>query len=86
MKKEKLKAKVSEILWNDWDPIGINDSKECRDEYDCYVQSITNLLINGTDLIKLKNRLHQHCNLDMGMNKDKVVHSNVARKLLDLMK
>ena len=46
MTKSELKKKynaihrtISEILWIDWDPIGINDLAP-RDEYDDYVPEI----------------------------------------------
>ncbi len=35
--------KIDEILWFDWDPIGINDIDDARDEYESYVTEIFNL-------------------------------------------
>jgi hypothetical protein len=45
---------IDEILWNDWDPIGINEYKEeARDEYQSYLPKIFNLKIDnaGKELI-----------------------------------
>jgi hypothetical protein len=38
--------KIDEILWQDWDPIGINDMSDARDEYDGYVSQLFNLKKN----------------------------------------
>ena len=35
---------VSDILWNDWDPIGVSSFSNARDEYDAYVMPICRLL------------------------------------------
>jgi len=39
--------KIDDILWYDWDPIGINDMAP-RDEYQSYTPQIFNLLKTGT--------------------------------------
>ena len=35
--------KIDEILWFDWDPIGVNDIDDARDEYEGYVPEIFNI-------------------------------------------
>lgn len=40
--------KIDEILWQDWDPIGINDMSDARDEYDGYVSQLFNLKKSGS--------------------------------------
>ena len=35
---------LSVVLYEDWDPIGINDVPECKDEYDWYLDPIRSLL------------------------------------------
>src|SRR5690554_4253656 len=47
-KYKELYQKVDEILWNDWDPIGVNDIAP-RDEYQSYTPTIFNLIKNGAD-------------------------------------
>jgi hypothetical protein len=39
-----LTAAVKKILWEDWDPIGVNHSDHGQDEYDAYVIPICRLL------------------------------------------
>lgn len=48
--------KIDDILWIDWDPIGINDVAP-RDEYQSYVPEIFRLKKNGADRIEIAERL-----------------------------
>jgi hypothetical protein len=45
-----LHEKVRTILLRDWDPIGVNDLPEAQDEYDSYVQPISEMLKQGKDV------------------------------------
>lgn len=55
--KRKLKGKelelyssVKRILWKDWDPIGVfEDNSEWDDEYDSYVPTVFDMLIDNRD-------------------------------------
>ncbi len=40
---------IDEILFNDWDPIGVNEFEDARDEYHDYVSEIIILKISGAD-------------------------------------
>lgn len=40
---------IAAILWNEWDPIGINDIAP-RDEYNSYISEILQLLKNGASI------------------------------------
>ncbi len=55
--KELYKA-IDEILWNDWDPIGVNDSAP-RDEYQSYTPTIFSLKIYGADIETIAKKLHE---------------------------
>lgn len=46
MEKE-LTAEVDRILWEEWDPIGVNDLSENRDEYSSYVPAVVEKLRKG---------------------------------------
>jgi len=50
LEQKKLYKLIDEILWNDWDPIGINDTEEARDEYQSYTPQIFSLRINNSDI------------------------------------
>jgi hypothetical protein len=42
-----IAAKVGEILYYIWDPIGVAGVPEARDEYDGYVPQVVRMLIDG---------------------------------------
>ena len=37
---------IHDVLWNDWDPIGVNDAAP-EDEYDSYICGVYRLLASG---------------------------------------
>jgi hypothetical protein len=43
-----LKQEISRILWEVWDPIGVNSFPEARDEYVGYVNDVYTMLIQGS--------------------------------------
>jgi len=43
-----VQQKIREVLFNEWDPIGVNDYAP-SDEYDAYIGGIYRLLASGTD-------------------------------------
>jgi hypothetical protein len=69
-KKEKeLYSRVARILWKDWDPIGVyNEEDEWDDEYNSYVPSILNLLLEGRDEYKISNHLTMLVVENMGLS------------------
>ena len=89
-KKEKaaqIQESIRQILFNDWDPIGINDFAP-DDEYDSYVGGIYRLLASGADEYKIVERLHQYETMSMGLKSNlKSSHErlkSVAEKLTKL--
>ena len=53
-----LYKSVDEILWNDWDPIGVNDIAP-RDEYQSYVPEIFSMLIHNKTEKEIAARLYK---------------------------
>ena len=47
---------IDEILWNEWDPLGVNDMEEARDEYQSYTPQVFSLKLNNRD----KETIAQH--------------------------
>ena len=41
------RARVREVLMQDWDPIGVRDAPEAQDEYDSYAAHIYTLLVTS---------------------------------------
>ncbi len=77
---------VSDILFREWDPIGVNDNDLCRDEYDGYVPGLVHFLLSGADEYKLASWLSRVQRDSMGMSViDEERHRRVARRLLDLL-
>lgn len=62
-----LYKKIDDILWYDWDPIGINDIAP-RDEYQGYVPEIFNLKKLGANRQEIAERLFKLETENMGMS------------------
>ena len=77
----KIQESIRQILWNDWDPIGINDSGP-DDEYDSYVGGIYRLLACGTSEYQVIERLYQLETVSMRLNGDRIRLQKVAEKLM----
>ena len=58
--------KIDDILWFDWDPIGINDIAP-RDEYQAYVPEIFGLVKAKANRQEIAHRLHNLETENMGM-------------------
>jgi len=59
MKEQKDFCKeIDEILWNDWNPIGLNNTAP-RDEYQGYTPTILKLKNNGADKETIAKTLHE---------------------------
>jgi hypothetical protein len=91
-KKEKaleIQQSIRNILFYDWDPIGINDLNPdeysgADDEYDSYVSSIYRLLASGGSEYQIIERLYQFETASMGMNGNRERLKSVAEKLMKL--
>jgi hypothetical protein len=75
--------KLDDILWNDWDPIGINDSAP-RDEYSGYVAGIFKLKKENADRIKIGKRLLELETNSMGVRGNLDNCLIVADKILNV--
>lgn len=86
-KRDQLLNAVQEILFHEWDPIGVNSNELCRDEYDSYAPTICQLLQDGVDECKLATHLGQLQRNSMGMSIiDEELHRRVARRLISLVR
>ena len=82
----RLLPDVKDILFREWDPIGVNDNELCRDEYDGYVPGLVQALLAGADEHKLAAWLRRVQSESMGMSViDEELHRRVARRLLGLL-
>ena len=86
-KPDQLLLRVQDVLFREWDPIGVNHYEQCRDEYDSYAPTICRWLREDVDEWKLADHLSQLQRVTMGMSViDEELHRRVARRLLSLVK
>ena len=86
MKKSKLWIKIDKLLWEEWDPIGVNACGGLDDEYSSYVPSIIKLVEERADEFKIAKLLYQHANVNMGLQSALERHIEIAKKLRNLIK
>ena len=79
-----LMSRVRQVLLADWDPIGIRDVPQARDEYDGYAATIVGMLAGGASLAELSDRLVEMEVDSMGLKGDSERARVVARKLWNL--
>jgi hypothetical protein len=85
-KDDRLLSAVREVLWRQWDPIGVNTYEVCHDEYDSYAPILCRLIRDGADEYKLAAHLSQLQRVSMGLSRiDEDLNRNVARTLLALL-
>ena len=84
MNKKERWTKVNKILWEEWDPMGVNDYGGSDDEYRGYVPSIIKLLEDNADESRIAKLLHQHANVNIGLSTDLTDHLEIAKKLKKL--
>lgn len=81
MNSKELWKEVDRILWEEWDPIGVNDYGGPDDEYRSYVPSIVKLIQENADEIKIRKQLHQHANVNMGLSSSLDSHAETSERL-----
>jgi hypothetical protein len=85
-KPDELLLAVRDVLFREWDPIGVNGNELCRDEYDSYAPTICRWLREGVDEHKLAAHLSQLQRASMRMSDiDADLDRRVARRLLSLI-
>ena len=58
---------IDEILWKDWDPIGVSSMGAPRDEYNTYVPQVFKLAIEDAAPLKIAEYLHRVVTERMGL-------------------
>jgi len=79
-----LYKQIDEILWNDWDPIGINDCEEARDEYYGYLPHVWRFKIMNADAETIAEYLIKVETDRMGLFGNIENCRNVANKIVTL--
>lgn len=82
-KYKELYQKIDEILWTDWDPIGVNDIAP-RDEYQGYTPTIFNLIKKNSDKETIAQKLFDFETQNMGLFGNIEHCRQVAEKIINL--
>ena len=75
---------VRGIFLDEWDPIGVRDVPQARDEYDEYLLPIAKMLVGGTTIAEISSRLLQIEREAFGLKGDTDRASRVAIRLMSL--
>jgi len=73
---------INEILWRDWDPIGIPGTVGSLDEYQMYLPQVFQLALAG-DRARIADYLFTVATERMGLTTQPNQHLAVADKILD---
>jgi hypothetical protein len=77
-----LYKKIDDILWIDWDPIGVNEIEDARDEYHNYVSELFDLANSGAKKEEIADRLYKLETGQMGLFGSRDRCNKVADKIL----
>ncbi len=80
-----IQDSIRQVLFRDWDPIGVNDNPKLADEYDSYIAPVYRILSGSRsedDLIECLYRA-EHDQIGTGCESPEQLRP-VARKLLAL--
>ena len=79
-----MRDEVRRILVADWDPIGVGDVPQARDEYDEYLPPLLGMLASGTSVRKLSSYLLKIERDSLGLEGDPDRANRVATRLLNI--
>jgi hypothetical protein len=77
-----LYKKIDEILWIDWDPLGVNEIEDARSEYHHYVPELFDLANSGAEIEEIADRLYKLETGQMGLYGSRERCGKVANKIL----
>lgn len=77
---------IDKILWQDWDPIGINGEISARNEYSQYVNVVYSLKMNGKELIEIADYLFKSQKENLGIEGNLNFCIEIAHKIIDIKK
>ena len=75
---------IDEILWKDWDPIGIHGNTDARDEYYAYLPIVFNMALKNASTNEIAQYLHKVADGSMGLKSDINSHMATAEKIVQL--
>jgi len=79
----KLYKSIDEILWFDWDPIGINKIGP-REEYQGYAPQVYRLKVNGAGKTEIAKHLDEMVTERIGLESNMEFSERIAEKIVEL--
>jgi len=76
--------RLDEILWNDWEPIGVSGIEEARDEYYAYLPEVFHMVLEAAPTSRIAAYLHWVATERMGLESSLNDHMALADKIHDL--
>jgi hypothetical protein len=83
-KQKELYIAIARILWEDWDPIGVNEFPEANDEYEGYTPSIFCLVVDHAEKETIALKLHAFEKINMGLPGDVEHCLEIAEKIISV--
>jgi|tagenome__1003787_1003787.scaffolds.fasta_scaffold20497959_2 hypothetical protein len=81
----RIQDSIRQVLYNDWDPLGINDYPSTVDEYDDYIAPIYRILVGSRSCDEVAETLRRLAIEKMGVSAGGTEKlDSVAKKLLRL--
>lgn len=81
-KDKQLLQRIDEVLHYRWDPLGVSDTPEARDEYESYVPRVFQLLKATTDGNDVADYLHWTNTEQMGVGANRKRDAEIVDLLL----
>ena len=75
---------IDQILWEDWDPIGINKYENTRDEYYSYLPIVFRLTLENATELQIAEYLYKCVTENIGLASSIELNINVAKKIVQL--
>ncbi len=80
-----IQNSIRQVLFGEWDPIGVNDNPKLADEYDSYIAPIYQILTGSRSEAELVAFLERTERQTIGVSSESNDHAQrVARRLLSL--
>ncbi len=79
---KELNQRIDEILYYEWDPIGVSDEPCARAEYSSYTMTILKYVLEE-DLHQIANQLSKIGTDSMGLTTNKEHNLKISQRLLD---
>jgi hypothetical protein len=81
---KRIYSQIDSILWNEWDPIGINDFDSARDEYYDYIPIFFKMIYDRASLIEIADRLTYISTKTIGLMGNRDQDMAIAKKIFEL--